>query len=128
MSFRVVVHGDKYTYFDLPALPRPGLAPEIRPASVSSPLPPVTVVATLAERLINPLRHPFHILRICMSNLPLLPLGRRRGNFEFRFLLGYDVIEELEQILEMFQFSVVFLVETLELCRIFVTDSRVELG
>ena len=65
---------------------------------------------------------------MCMSNLPLLPLGRRRGNFGFRLLLGYDVIEELEQILEIFQFSVVFLAETLELRRIFVTDSRVELG
>jgi len=128
MSFRAVVRSDKYAYFDLPALPRPGLAPEIRPASVSSPLPPVTVVATLPERLINYLRHAFHILRIYMLNIPLLPLDHRRRNFGFRLLLGYDVIEELEQILEIFQLSVVFLAETLELRRILVTDSRVELG
>jgi hypothetical protein len=62
MSFRTVVRDDKSTYFDFPpSLPRLALAVETRPVSVSSPLPPVVVVAKLAERLVNPLRDPFHI-------------------------------------------------------------------
>ena len=103
ISSRAVVRDDKYTYFDLPpALPRPGLVAEIRPISVSSPLPPVAVVATLPERLVNPLRHPSHILGIHMSDVPLLALGCRWGNLGFGLFIGYDVIEELEQILEIF--------------------------
>lgn len=82
MSFRAAVRDDKYTYFDLPlTLPRPGLAVEIRPASVSSPLPPVVVVTTLAERLVNHLRHPFHILGTHIrhtSSCPWLQVGELR--------------------------------------------------
>ena len=129
MSFRAAVRDDKYTYFDLPpTLPRPGLAVEIRPASVSSPLPPVVVVTTLPERLVNPLRHPFHISGMHVSGVPLLALGCRWGNLGFRLLLGYYVIEELEQIFEVFQLPVIFLAEALELRRILVADNRIELG
>jgi len=116
----------KFAHFDLPpGLPRPDLAVETRPASVSSPLPPVVVVAMLAERLKTCLRH---TLRSGTHNVPLLPLCCRRGDFWFRLLLRYDVIKKLEQIFEVFQFSIIFLAEALELRGILVADRRVELG
>ena len=59
-------------------------------------------MATLAERLIKPLIYPFQILGLYMPDIPLLALRGRRGNFGFGLLLGYDVIEELEQIFEIF--------------------------
>jgi len=63
-----------------------------------------------------------------MSGVPLFPLGCKWGNFGFWLFLRYNVIEELEQIFEMFQFPVIFLTEALELRRILVADIRVELA
>jgi len=127
MTFRAAIRENKCTYFDLPpSLPRPDLAVEILPISVSSPLPPVVVVATLVERLGTFLSHLSYILGA--HNTPLLALCCRRGNFGFGLLLGYDVIKKLEQILEIFQLPVIFLTEAFELHRILDADSRVELG
>ena len=62
ISISPMSHDNKSTHFDLPpGRPRPGLADETRPASVSSPLPPVVVVAMLAERLQTRLRHTLHL-------------------------------------------------------------------
>lgn len=63
-----------------------------------------------------------------MSDIPLLPLSCRWRNFGVGLFLRYDIIEELEQVFEIFQFSVIFLAKALELSRILVADSRVELG
>ena len=60
-------------------------------------------------------------------NLPLLALGHKLRNFGFRLLLRYDVMKKLEKIIEVFQFSVIFLAKSFQLGRIFVADSRVEL-
>ena len=78
----------------------------------------------LVDRLGIFVSTPTLILEQCP--IPLPALGRRRGNFGFGFLLRYDVIEKVEQIFEIFQFSVIFLAEAFKLARILVADRRVE--
>jgi hypothetical protein len=58
--------------------------------------------------------------------LPFPAFGRRRGDFRFRFLLRYDIIKKFEQIFQILQFPIIFLVEAFELRGILVADSPVE--